>query len=333
MTRDAVGISAGAEHSLVLGPLGPIVKKVTPYTGEPGGGTKVTIKGLDFAGVTAVKFGSNAAKEFTEISPTEISAVSPPGTGKVPVKVTTSYGMFPTGSSADSNADDFRYVTPSAPEFGRCKAVTAGTGKYSNSVCTLEAAGGSYEWLPGVAKQGFTLEGGESTLETVGNASVVCKAATGSGEYSEAKYFASTILKLTSCEHAGSKCTSAGAGEGEVVTSPLEGELGWYDKAAGEVALALTPEEEAPFAEFKCGTTAVMIRGAVLDRVGGDKMQTKPALEYEASKGKQKVERFQGGAKEVLEMSFSGEKGFEQTGLTASFTLTNEEEVEINASV
>jgi hypothetical protein len=68
----------------------------------------VTITGTKFTGVTAVKFGSTNATEFTVNSETSITAVSPAGTpGTVFVTVTS-----PEGTSATSSADQFFYHLP-----------------------------------------------------------------------------------------------------------------------------------------------------------------------------------------------------------------------------
>jgi hypothetical protein len=77
------------------GTLIPMVTGISPASGAPAGGTTVTITGLNFAGVTAVNFGSTPASSFTFVSDSEVSAVSPAGTGTVPITVTT-----PVGTSA-----------------------------------------------------------------------------------------------------------------------------------------------------------------------------------------------------------------------------------------
>jgi sugar lactone lactonase YvrE len=83
---------------------GPVVTKVEPSYGPPSGGTSVTITGSNFAGATAVKFGSTNAASFTVNSESSITAVSPAGTGTVDVTVTT-----PGGISATSPTDQFAY--------------------------------------------------------------------------------------------------------------------------------------------------------------------------------------------------------------------------------
>jgi hypothetical protein len=83
----------------------PAVTAVTPSTGPPGGGTSVTITGMNFTGATAVMFGSTNATSFTVNSSTSITATAPPGTSTVNITVTT-----PTGTSTIVSADQFSYA-------------------------------------------------------------------------------------------------------------------------------------------------------------------------------------------------------------------------------
>ena len=88
----------------------PVVNSVTPAQGPIAGGGTVTIAGVNFAGATAVKFGSVAAT-FTVTSLTTISATPPAqAAGSVDVIVTTNAGTSAAGSS-----DKYDYVdgTPS----------------------------------------------------------------------------------------------------------------------------------------------------------------------------------------------------------------------------
>jgi 6-phosphogluconolactonase (cycloisomerase 2 family) len=84
----------------------PTVTQVQPNSGNPSGGTTVTITGTKFTGVTAVRFGSTNAASFTVNTEASITAVSPVGTGTVDVTVTTMIG----GPSPTSPADLFSYI-------------------------------------------------------------------------------------------------------------------------------------------------------------------------------------------------------------------------------
>ncbi|MEU5622609.1 MULTISPECIES: IPT/TIG domain-containing protein [Streptomyces] len=75
---------------------------ISPNQGSTGGGTLVTITGTNLSGTTAVTFGTRPATSITNVSPTQVTAVSPSGTGTVGVTVTTAGGT--------SNPVPFFYV-------------------------------------------------------------------------------------------------------------------------------------------------------------------------------------------------------------------------------
>ncbi|WP_432587038.1 IPT/TIG domain-containing protein [Streptomyces sp. HD1123-B1] len=80
----------------------PTVSSVSPNQGPGAGGNTVTITGSGFSGATAVRFGSTNATSFTVVSPTQITAVAPPGSGTVQVTVITAGGT--------SNGLSYTYV-------------------------------------------------------------------------------------------------------------------------------------------------------------------------------------------------------------------------------
>ncbi|MCX4735805.1 IPT/TIG domain-containing protein [Streptomyces sp. NBC_01363] len=75
---------------------------ISPNQGSTGGGTLVTITGTNLSGTTAVTFGAKPATNVTNVSPTQVTAISPSGTGPVGVTVTTAGGT--------SNPVQFFYV-------------------------------------------------------------------------------------------------------------------------------------------------------------------------------------------------------------------------------
>jgi hypothetical protein len=75
---------------------------ISPNQGSTGGGTLVTITGTNLSGTTAVKFGTKPATSISNVSPTQVTAVSPSGTGVVGVTVATAGGT--------SNPVSFFYV-------------------------------------------------------------------------------------------------------------------------------------------------------------------------------------------------------------------------------
>ena len=75
---------------------------ISPNQGSTGGGTLVTITGTNLSNTSAVMFGSKPATNVTQVSPTQVTAVSPSGTGSVGVTVVTPGGT--------SNPVSFFYV-------------------------------------------------------------------------------------------------------------------------------------------------------------------------------------------------------------------------------
>jgi hypothetical protein len=88
----------------------PTVTGLNPSSGAITGGTQVTITGTNFTGATEVNFGRVPAAGFTVVSPTQITATSPPGLtlGAVDATVTTA-----NATSAPALPDLFTYaITP-----------------------------------------------------------------------------------------------------------------------------------------------------------------------------------------------------------------------------
>lgn len=108
-------VTAGAFQTSLAGPSDAFISKfaiatptvtgINPHFGPTTGGTVVTITGTNFSNATSVQFGANPAASFIINSNTQITAVSPPGTGTVDVTVTT-----PVGTTATSPADLFIYI-------------------------------------------------------------------------------------------------------------------------------------------------------------------------------------------------------------------------------
>lgn len=102
---------------------------ISPNQGSSGGGTLVTITGTNLSGTTAVHFGTRSATSVTNVSPTQISAVSPSGNGVVGVTATTAGGT--------SNPVAFFYV---GPPFKQSLSPTSGSTAGGNTV-TINGTG------------------------------------------------------------------------------------------------------------------------------------------------------------------------------------------------
>jgi subtilase family serine protease len=84
----------------------PGVSSLSPARGPAKGGTKVTIHGTSFIGVTAVHFGKKLASHLKVVSATEITVTAPAGSGTVHVTVTAVGGT----SSSSSAAGEYHYT-------------------------------------------------------------------------------------------------------------------------------------------------------------------------------------------------------------------------------
>lgn len=337
LVRNVAGIAAGGWDGYAYGPPPPAITSVSPGTGEPAGGKEVTIEGLDFTPLVAVEFGPVPvpAEDILKVERDKIVVKDPSGQDLVNVVATSSEGMIE--QSRETTASRFRYFNETeAPEFGRCATTLGGTGKYADSDCIFAETGGSYEWQAGVAKTHFTVSGGTASFEAISGKKevleMVCKAEGGSGEYSGTKAVTNTAIKFTGCEAAegSSKCASAGAKEGEVVTNTLAGELGWKEVIPGEVGLDLRPKAGV-FMEFTCGSTKYQVEGSVIGGIEANEMSTGNTVTYKSHDGAQSPKEFQGGSEDQLRFSYSGGSG--KLGMKAAITLTSEEEVELNNTI
>jgi hypothetical protein len=101
---------------------------ISPNQGSTGGGTTVTITGVNLSGATAVKFGTKSAT-ITANTPTSVTTISPSGAGTVDVTVITSGGT--------SNPLSFFYVgAPFEASLSADSGPTAG-----GNTITLEGTG------------------------------------------------------------------------------------------------------------------------------------------------------------------------------------------------
>ena len=91
----------------------PSVTSISPTQGSVDGGTEVIITGQNLDGVKTVKFGTQASAFVTQLSSTQVKAISPANvSGQVDVIVTTK-----NGTTAAVAGDKFTYqaVSPLAP--------------------------------------------------------------------------------------------------------------------------------------------------------------------------------------------------------------------------
>jgi hypothetical protein len=230
----------------------------------------------------------------------------------------------------------------SPPEYGQCIKVPAGAGEFSSSKCTVEEAGGSYEWLPGPGpKVGFATalkSATTATLETKSGAKVTCTGLGATGKYTGLRTVSVSQTDFSGCESSGIKCNTTGAGTGIVKLKSLEGELGIITKgetaAKNKIGNVLwptggTPTSGSEFVEFACGGLTVKVKNSVISPVTANAMKLTATIKYTASKGVQKPTKFEGGPNMFLESKFSAAP-YEQSGQAATTVQTNEEQMEVN---
>jgi hypothetical protein len=109
-TASGTSTVSTADQFTYTSPAAPTISSISPNSGPTAGGTRVVITGSGLTGATAVRFGANAASSFIFVSDSQITAISPAGTGTVNVTVTTANGTSPV-----SAADQFTYTSPAAP--------------------------------------------------------------------------------------------------------------------------------------------------------------------------------------------------------------------------
>ncbi|HTA13187.1 MAG TPA: IPT/TIG domain-containing protein [Solirubrobacteraceae bacterium] len=154
---EVAGIAAGGDHDLVYSEPLPSVIAVVPAAGPLAGGTSVTITGANFAGATAVDFGSTPAKSFVVHSASSITAVAPAGSlGVVNVTVTT-----PAGISPPLSADRFDYVAAPVVKSLSVKK-GPGAGRTTLTITGANLEGASAVRFGSSAAESFTVNSAKS---------------------------------------------------------------------------------------------------------------------------------------------------------------------------
>ncbi|SEG94827.1 IPT/TIG domain-containing protein [Actinacidiphila yanglinensis] len=98
--RTPAGLSNAVTYTYAAA---PTLTSIAPSQGPASGGTTVVLTGTGLTGATAVTFGSSPAASFTVNSATQITAVTPAGTGTVACTV--------TGPGGTSNTVFYTYLT------------------------------------------------------------------------------------------------------------------------------------------------------------------------------------------------------------------------------
>jgi hypothetical protein len=234
------------------------------------------------------------------------------------------------------------------PELGRCvKAPSEKNGKelifhggYVASNCVEKNEGhfGKFEWIPGAVAKKFTGSSTAVTLQTTGGSQIKCLASSSAGEYTGTK--SATIgLTLTGCKLASGETCQTGSTPGEVVTSPLEAQLGFIKDIESGIEV-ISPvgwdlQNGSSLISGTCGASAqsLVVTGSVIGQISANnKMTAAYTVKFAETGGKQAPESFEEEPNDTLVQSLGGGSG-EQAGLKAAEKITNGEKLEFKSQV
>jgi hypothetical protein len=116
-------------------------------------------------------------------------------------------------------------------------------------------------------------------------------------------------------EAPGIKCHSTGAKEGEVRSESVTEELGFINKAKGEVGIEERPQKGELLEKFTCGEHVIETRGAVIGAITPINKKVTPEEHFTVNEstveGKQAITKFEGGPTAALEAQVDG-SGFQE---------------------
>jgi hypothetical protein len=244
------------------------------------------------------------------------------------------------------------WTVPFLPEFGRCVKV-AGTGGFTRGNC-IEVSGGhngKYEWVPGPGpKPDFTGAIASISLRSAAGAVLTCTGGSFKGLYGSLDS-EGLSLTFTGCKNgAGKSCQSSPTAAGEIVSSELEGELGFIRSGLKPmVGLQFRPSgTSSTVLAYECreGTeapTQVAVEGSVVAQIRGiNSMKSQLKLVFKASGNKQLPAGFEGLTPAALSITTTSTEGKSEpvpVGLTVLgvattyITAANEEKVEVKGKV
>jgi hypothetical protein len=207
-------------------------------------------------------------------------------------------------------------------------AILAG-GIYAAAICLSSAAFAAAPELvekggKELIKKGVTISGTGASFEVIGTAMkkriVKCTSYTGKGKVTgvktlEVKTSETAGITYTGCLYEGNRCNTMGQNGGTIITSVLQGEIGFVNGGTEEVGLSLAPTGKASFASFICGCLVEQLSiGEKAGGGGGDSVigriipiETKVKVGenfnvlYEQTGGKQSIKKLNGGAMDILE--------------------------------
>jgi hypothetical protein len=225
------------------------------------------------------------------------------------------------------------------PDFGLCTVPLNqpyGSGEFEDMNCTKTGGVDAYVWHPKTSGE-FFISKGKTTFATSGG-TVTCSGVLALGYFTSSKTIAEWPFRFSGCKLGSAQCTSSGAAAGEVRTSALVGTLGFgllRGKGRSEQLAAgvqLTPPIGAPLAQFGCGATTIVLRGApVAPIVRLPKVRTL-MLEYKVKGGIATMRELSDVPPEPLEASLNGGP-FAPAKMAAKLKALNYDEVIVSTTL
>jgi hypothetical protein len=197
------------------------------------------------------------------------------------------------------------------------------TGKYTAKNCATEASKAEqeagkknkYELQEGIGAKGkgFKGKGGAATLHTpaVGG-EVKCKSFKDAGNVTTPTTEGKVVSEFKTCESLKKKCASPGEKAGTIKTNDLSGVLGYINKGAKSVGVALKAESGSVLAEFNCEGLEIVTTGSVIGTIAPVNVFTKAETNVFSVNGEgfQSIKNFEGGANQELLSKINGSGPF-----------------------
>jgi hypothetical protein len=216
------------------------------------------------------------------------------------------------------------------PEYMTCsktaKVGKAYVGHYTSALCTEESkveTGGEYELEKGFGKKAaFTVKSGKSVMSSPEvEERIDCKSTATTGEFTGSKQMKNVVMTASGCEANGSRCTTAGAKTGHIVTNPLKGEFGYIagkGTIAPTVGLLLSEESTEYAAEFACEGIEIRTEGPIIGEASGNinSIAAEATYTFRQAGGVQQYTSFEGGGmfEDEWHWEFDIGRGFEPEG-------------------
>jgi hypothetical protein len=224
------------------------------------------------------------------------------------------------------------------PAYYECNKVAEGSGKYSNTKCSVlaEEGKGKYELEEGIGKgKAFKGSGGKLTWHNPSIGGVFeCKTAKDSGKVTSPTEVAKVVITFVSCVSLGKKCTTTGQVAGTIKTAALHGTLGYISLSPLRVGIDLSAEEpETNIADYNCEGLQRDTSGSIIGEQTGDinvKIERQFSWVFQVNgEGFQEIQKFEGGPEDVLEELVNGSGPFEAA--IQATTVQKGEELEVKA--